>query len=189
MTVLTRRPQLGEPSPPLRHHTARTMESARRMHGAGYRACMTTADQASSITTSRKLLCVVYGAIGVAALFATFSQGLAYSDKGAGSLLAFFNDARVLPASRAQTSGLFLLGLAAVIFMVVEARNQGIKFVWLYVAASYIVALSAAFPAFLIAREIRISKSDAPGLATTDTIVLAIVAILTALFIIWINLG
>ena len=171
---------------------ARTMESARRMHGAGYRAYMTTADradQASSMPTSRKLLCVVYGAIAAAALFATFSQGLAYSDKGAGSLLAFFNDARVLPASRAQTSGLFLFGLAAVIFMVVEARKQGIKFVWLYVAASYIVAISAAIPAFLIAREIRISKSDAPGLNATDTILLAIVAILTALFIVWINLG
>ena len=76
--------------------------------------------------------------------------------------------------------------------MVVEARKQGIKFVWLYVAASYIVAISAAFPAFLIAREIRITKSDAPdapGLNATDTILLAIVAILTALFIVWINLG
>lgn len=43
--------------------------------------------------------------------------------------------------------------------MVVEARKQGIKFVWLYVAASYIVAIGAAFPAFLIAREIRISQA------------------------------
>ncbi len=139
--------------------------------------------------TSRKLLCVVYGAIAVAALIATFSQILAYSDKGAGSLLAFWKDARMLPASRALTSDLMLLGLAAVIFMVVEARKQGIKFVWLYVAASYIVAISAAFPAFLIAREIRISKSDAPGVTATDTILLAVVAILTALLTIWIDLG
>jgi hypothetical protein len=153
---------------------------------------MTTADradQASSMPTARKLLCVIYGAIAVAALIATFSQILAYSDEGAGSLLAFWNDARMLPASRALTSDLMLFGLAAVIFMVVEARKQGIRFVWLYVAASYIVAISAAFPAFLIAREIRIDKSDAPGLYATDTILLAIVAILTALLTIWIDLG
>ena len=45
---------------------------------------MTTADQAdqaSSIPTSRKVLCVVYGAIAVAALIATWSQNLAYFDK------------------------------------------------------------------------------------------------------------
>jgi Terpene cyclase DEP1 len=112
------------------------------MHDAYYRADMTTADranQASSIPTSRKLLCVVYGAIAVTALIATWSQTLAYSDKGAGSLLAYWNDARILPASRALTSDLLLFGLAAVIFMVVEARKHGIKFVWLYVVASYTV--------------------------------------------------
>ena len=138
---------------------------------------------------SRKLLCVAYGAIAVAGLIATFSQGLAYSHEGAGSLLAFFHDARLLPASRAQTSGLFLLGLAAVIFMVVEARKLGIKFVWLYLAAAYIVAISAAFPVFLIAREVQISKSDAPRLRAVDTILLAVIAILTAALIIWIDMG
>src|SRR5262245_21940094 len=60
---------------------------------------------------------------------------------------------------------------------------------WLYLAASYTVAISAAFPAFLIAREIRISKSDAPGLRTLDTILLAVVAILTAVLTIWIDVG
>jgi hypothetical protein len=147
------------------------------------------ADQASSMPTSRKILCAVYGAIAVAGLIATFSQGLAYSHEGAGSLLAFFNDARLLPASRAQTSGLFLVGLAAVMFMVVEARKLGIKFVWLYVAAAYIVAISAAFPVFLIAREVQISKSDAPRLRAIDTILLAVLAILTAGFTIWIDMG
>jgi hypothetical protein len=162
------------------------------MHDAYYRADMTTADranQASSIPTSRKLLCVVYGAIAVTALIATWSQTLAYSDKGAGSLLAYWNDARILPASRALASDVLLLGLAAVIFMVVEARKHGIKFVWLYVAASYTVAISAAFPVFLIVREIRISKSEAPGLRAIDTILLAVVAISTALLTVWIDVG
>jgi Protein of unknown function DUF2834 len=153
---------------------------------------MTTTDQAdqpSSMPTSRKILCVVYGVIAVVALIATFSQTLAYSDKGAGSLLAYWHDARLLPSSRALTSDLMLFGLAAVIFMVVDARRQGIKFVWLYVAASYVVAISAAFPAFLIAREIHISKSGAPSLRAIDTILLAVVAILTAALTIWIDMG
>jgi hypothetical protein len=150
---------------------------------------MTTTDQASTMPTSRKILCAVYGVIAVAALFATFSQMMAYSDKGAGSLLVFWQDARMLPASRALTSDLMLFGLAAVIFMVVEARKIGIKFVWLYVAASYGVAISAAFPAFLIAREIRIGKSDAPGLRAMDTVLLAVVAVLTAALTIWIDMG
>ncbi len=160
--------------------------------GAGYGADMTTLDQAnqaSSMPTSRKILCVVYGAIAVAALIATFSQTLAYREKGAGSLLAYWEDARMLPASRALTSDLMLFGLAAVIFMVVEGRKHGIRFLWLYVAASYVVAISAAFPAFLIAREIRISKSDALDIRAIDAIVLAVVAFLTALLTIWIDLG
>jgi len=49
--------------------------------------------------------------------------------------------------------------------------------------------LDGAFPAFLIAREIRISKSDAPGIRAIDAILLAVVAILTALLTIWIDLG
>jgi Protein of unknown function DUF2834 len=146
-------------------------------------------DQASSIPTSRKVLCVVYGAIAVAALIATWSQTLAYSDKAAGSLVAFWNDAKVTPASRSLTADLLLFGLAAVIFMVTEGRKHGVKFVWIYVAGGFVIAISVAFPLFLIARELRIGTSDAPRLRTTDTILLAVVAILTAWLTIWIDLG
>ena len=150
---------------------------------------MTTADQAPSIPTSRKVLCAVYGAIAVAALIATWSQNLAYSDKAAGSFVAFWNDAKVTSASRALTADHLQFGLAAVIFMVTEARRHGVKFVWIYVAGGYLVAISVAFPLFLIARELRIGRSDAPHLRTTDTILLAVVAILTAGLTIWIDLG
>jgi hypothetical protein len=37
------------------------------------------ADQASSIPASRKILCVIYGVIAVAALLATWGPNLAYS--------------------------------------------------------------------------------------------------------------
>ena len=65
--------------------------------------------------------------------------------------------------------------------MVVEARKLGIKFVWLYVAAAYIVAISAAFPVFLIAREVPQQASPtSQTFALSDTILLAVVAVLTA---------
>ena len=86
---------------------------------------MTTADeadQASSIPTSRKVLCVIYGAIAVAALIATWSQNLAYFDKPARFLLDFMNDSKVTPASRSLAVDIGLFGLAAMILMVIEAR-------------------------------------------------------------------
>jgi hypothetical protein len=90
---------------------------------------MTTADQASSIPISRKVLCVVYGVIAVAALIGTWSQNLAYFDKPARFLLDFINDSKVTPSSRSLTVDLLLFGLAAIILMVIEARKHGVKFV------------------------------------------------------------
>ena len=144
---------------------------------------MTTADQAdqaSSIPTSRKVLCVVYGAIAVAALIATWSQNLAYFDKPARFLLDFMNDSKVTAASRSLTVDILLFALAATILMVIEARKHGVKFIWLYIAVGFAIAISVAFPLFLIARELRMGTSDAPRLRTTDTILLAVLAVLAA---------
>lgn len=151
---------------------------------------MTTADQAdqaSSIPASRKLLCGVYAAIAVAALFGTWSQNLAYFDKPARFLLDFVNDSKVTPASRSLTVDLLLLGLTAIILTVIEARKHGVKFVWLYVAVGFAIAISVAFPLFLIARELRMGASDAPRLHTTDTILLAVMAVSVAALTIWID--
>ncbi len=39
----------------------------------------------------------------------------------------------------------------------VEARRHAIRFVWIYVAMGFAVAISVAFPLFLIARERRLA--------------------------------
>jgi Terpene cyclase DEP1 len=151
---------------------------------------MTTADhvdRASSIPASRKILCLVYGVIAVAALIATWSQMLAYFDR-AGHLADFWNDQRVTPASRTLTADAVLVALTAVILMVVEARRHAVKFVWLYVALGFATAISVAFPLFLIARELRMGASDEPHPSPTDTLLLAIVAIATAAWTIWVDL-
>jgi hypothetical protein len=153
---------------------------------------MTTADQAdqaSSIPTSRKILCVVYGAIAVAALIATWSQNLAYFDKPARFLVDFMNDSKVTPSSRSLTVDIILFFLAATILMVIEARKHGVKFVWLYIAGGFAIAISVTFPLFLIARELRMGTSEAPRLRTTDTILLVTVGILMVGVTVWVDVG
>ncbi len=104
------------------------------------------------------MLCVVYAAIAVAALITTGSQNVAYFAEPAGYLLDFTNDLKVTPASRLFTADVLLLGLAVAILMVVEARKHGVKFVWLYIAGGFAIALSVTFPPlFLIARELRMA--------------------------------
>jgi hypothetical protein len=151
---------------------------------------MTTADQAdqaSSIPTSRKVLCVIYGVIAVGALIATWSQNLAYFDKPARPLLDFINDSKVTPASRSLTVDILLFALAATILMVIEARKHGVKFVWLYIAGGLTIAISVTFPLFLIARELRMGTSDAPRLSATDTILLAVAAVVAAVWTFWVD--
>lgn len=139
-------------------------------------------DKPSSIPTSRKVLCVLYGVIAVAALIATWSQNLAYE-----SMLDFWKDAKVTPSSRSVSVDLLLFGLAAAILMVIEARKHGIKFVWLYIAGGLFIAISAAFPLFLIARELRMGASDALRLRTTDMLGLALLAVLIVIQTVWVD--
>jgi uncharacterized protein DUF2834 len=146
-------------------------------------------DQAPSIPNSRKALCVVYGVIAVAALIGTWSQNLAYFDKPARVLIDFARDAKVTPSSRSFTVDISLFFLAAMILMVTEARRRGIKFVWLYIAGGFTIAISVTFPLFLIARELRMGTSEQPRLRPTDTILLAAAALFMAAMSIWIDVG
>ena len=147
------------------------------------------ADHASSLPTSRKVLCVVYGVIAIAALVATWSQNLAYFDNPARFVSDFLNDLKVTPASRSFAVDISLFFLAAMILMVIEARKHGVKFVWLYVLGGWVIAISVTFPLFLIARELRMGASDAPHLRARDTILLAVFAVLFVALVIWVDAG
>lgn len=147
---------------------------------------MTAPEQASSLPTSRKILCAVYAGIALAALIATWSQNVAYLHQPARFLHDFINDLKVTPASRSITADLLLFALAGIILMVIEARKHGVKFVWLYVVGGFAIAISFTFPLFLIARELRIGKSDAPGVRTADMILLALLAVSAVGQTIWI---
>ena len=48
--------------------------------------------------------------------------------------------------------------------MVIEARRLGVKYVWAYIIGGFVIAISVTFPLFLLARELRLEKSDATEL-------------------------
>ena len=80
---------------------------------------------------SSKVLCVVYGLIAAAALVATWTQNTAYLHAGIGRFfIDFLAGVEVTPASRSIACDILYFFLAAAIFMVIEARKHGIRFVW-----------------------------------------------------------
>jgi Protein of unknown function DUF2834 len=144
------------------------------------------------VPRSRQLLCIVYGAIALLALIATWSQNLSYFRpedglvRGFGLATArFWPDTLTTPAGVSVTVDLGLFFLAATVFMVLEARRLGIRFVWLYVILGFLVAISVTFPLFLIARERRLATQADVELAGGDRIGLWAFGTAMVLFSLW----
>jgi hypothetical protein len=114
------------------------------------------------VTGSRKALCIVYALIALGALVATWSQNFAFfaAEPDAG-IAGFIAGGYANHAAASLTNDLLFLLIAAIVWMVVEARRHGVRFVWLYVALSFVVAISVTFPLFLIARERRLAAGGA----------------------------
>jgi hypothetical protein len=149
----------------------------------------TTPPPAAALPTASKALCAVYAIISLAALIATWSQNAAYFDNPGRFLVDFINDSKVTPASRSLTVDVVLFFLAAGILMVVEARKHGVKFVWLYILGGFAIAISVAFPLFLIAREMRIGRTEETRLGAVDTVLLGVFAVVAAGLTIWVDMG
>jgi Terpene cyclase DEP1 len=127
---------------------------------------------------SRKLLCAAYATISIAALIATWSQNASYFSNMARFFPNFIAGTKVTPASRSITVDISLFFLAAAIFMVIEARKHGVRFVWAYIVGGALIAISVTFPLFLLARELRLETTDAARLQPVDIIPLSVFAAL-----------
>ena len=138
------------------------------------------------MSRTRQMLCVFYGLVSLIALVATWSQNLLYfTGPDPAGFWQYILDLKVNGAARSFTVDIGLFLLAATGLMVVEARRLGVRFVWLYVLLGFAIAISVTFPLFLIAREMRLAKtettasavkltaSDIFGLAITTLVVLA----------------
>jgi hypothetical protein len=136
----------------------------------------------------RKILCGVYGLVALVALVLTWVNGGPYIHSAFGILTDFWRDTRATSASRFISADCLMLCVSVAILTVSEGRKYNVRFVWAYIAASF-VAVSVAVPLFLIARERRAGTSGQPNLGKADTIALAVVGCgLTALSI-WIDVS
>ena len=118
------------------------------------------------VNASDKRLCATYLFIALAALVGTWSQNLMFmAEPGHDSALAFIEACFANRAATSITIDLLLLGVSAFVFMGVETKRLDIRFYWLYVGASFLIAISVVFPLFMIARQRRIAAlRAAPGL-------------------------
>lgn len=104
------------------------------------------------MSTPARLRCTLYGLLALAALIGTQTELIRHF-RHYGTLRTFLTDPFVNPASSFLTIDVGAVAVVALIFMVAESRRLGLPRAWLYVALTFIVAISVAFPLFMIERE------------------------------------
>jgi hypothetical protein len=120
------------------------------------------------MSISRKALCVLYGLIALVAVVGTWGNNVQYLNLGIlGANVHFWQETFVNPASRSITVDILFLSLAAIVWMLLEARRLSIRGIWVYVLVGVFVAISVAFPAFLIHRERVLAARDGSASAGT----------------------
>lgn len=117
----------------------------------------------SRLTTSDKILCAAYGVLGLAALVGTqIALVRHFSSYKGNDVVGFLENSVINPAAAFGVIDLLAVAFVALIFIVVEGRRLGMRFLWVYVALTFLVAISVAFPAFLIARQLRLAEQRQP---------------------------
>lgn len=108
-----------------------------------------------------KTLIWTYGLVALGALIATWIQNIRFFQQDDnGGLSGFIDGSYANPASSSITNDLIFILVAAFVLMAVEARRLGIRHLWVYFVLSFTVAVSVAFPLFLIARERKLASGD-----------------------------
>lgn len=145
---------------------------------------MNPTDEAQ-IPAVTKLLCGGYALIAVFALIATTIPIVPYYRDGIGFLPNLTADLTLNPASRSVTADLAMLTFAVVIFMVIDARKHDVRFVWLYVIGAFVVAIAVWFPLYMIARELKLARTEPSRLGVRDAIGLVVIGAILVFVTIW----
>jgi uncharacterized protein DUF2834 len=112
-------------------------------------------------TPTDRVLVIVWGVIAAAALVGTWWNNLLFfKEAGTWSGLAFIEACFANHAAASISIDILLFGLAAMVFMKVEAKRLGIRFLWVYIVLSFLIAVSVMFPLFMIARQLRIAATN-----------------------------
>lgn len=106
--------------------------------------------------------CIVatYTLIAAIAVPATWVHNIAFMNMpDNGGVSGFMAGGYANPAAASLTNDLGFIAMAAVVFMMVEGRRVGIRFIPLYVVLSFLVAVSVTFPLFLAVRHWRLVRA------------------------------
>lgn len=113
------------------------------------------------LSAGAKVECVAYAAIAALALVGT-QWALVEGVRAAEGSFAkqMWADLTANPTVVFTTIDLFMVFLAAFIFMVVEGRRLRVRWWWLYPVLSVGIGVSFGFPLFLIARRLRLAGEN-----------------------------
>jgi hypothetical protein len=114
----------------------------------------------SRLTSTDKALCAVYGILGVIGLVGTqvvLFGGYMSSDDG-----SLVDQMVANGAATFMLIDLLAVALIALVFMVAEGRRIGMRFLWVYVLLTFLVAISVALPLFLIVRQVHLAGERQP---------------------------
>ena len=127
----------------------------------------------------------VYIVIGICALMLTWVHIPTYLGGGiVDANVQFWKDALINanPASTFLAVDILFLVLAVEIWMVVESRRHGIKYVWAYIALATFIGVSFAAPLFLAMREKQLAINNSNTQVTLkgyDLVLLLLLAVIT----------
>lgn len=110
------------------------------------------------MTTKDKLICATYAAIALFAIPATWINNIAFMQQPNNSFMDFINAAYVNAAAASLSNDLLFIAVAASMFMVIEGKRVGVRYVWIYLVLSGLIAISVTFPLFLLARHIKLNR-------------------------------
>ena len=112
------------------------------------------------MTTKDKLICATYALIALLAIPATWINNIAFMQQPNNSFMDFVNAAYINAAAASLSNDLLFIAAAASIFMVIEGQRIGVRYLWLYLLFSPLVAISVTFPLFLLARQIQLTNAQ-----------------------------
>ena len=115
------------------------------------------------LTRTDRILCGVYAGAALIALVLTQIALVRHINGYDGNWLnGFLKDSVVNPAAAFGVIDLLSVALVALVFVVVEGRRLGMRRLWVYVVVACVIAISVAFPAFLVMRQVKLAEAREP---------------------------
>lgn len=141
------------------------------------------------MSPSRRALVVIYALTAAVGLVMTWIHNASYLHLGLiPAYVQFWRDTVATPVSASVSIDVVCVNFAVVLWMLLEARRIRLKYVWLYVLAGFVFALSFAVALFMLQRERVLAargEEGGPGLNRSDLVGVVALAGLTLAYVAW----